>query len=177
MAASWVSPSTLCGPHCTQPWEGGLSSPGDPWELKHRGGAGPDASTATRSGRSRAGTSVSSRGLPATLPTGQQPPPGRQAGYPSVGGQGERALESESHHGTAPWPGLLGAEHPPGPPVSLGRGSLTWEMEPSPPTTGWCESWREPAGLSRGHGAWHLAVLRGSPAPAQVVLGRQGPRA
>ena len=51
----------------------------------------------------------------------------RAAGRLPLRGQAGRALDSESRHGTAPWPGLLGAERLLGPPVSLGLGSLTWE--------------------------------------------------
>lgn len=156
---------------------GGTVLPWGPLGTKAQRGSGPGCIHSYTVRKEQGWDQCVLRGLPATLPTGQQPPPGRQAGYPSVGSQGERAMESESHHGTAPWPGLLGAEHPPGPPVSLGLGSFTWEMEPSPPPTGWCASWRDPAGLSRGCGARHLAVLQGSPTPAQVVLGRQGLRA
>lgn len=92
----------------------GLSSPANPWELKHREGAGPEASTATQSRRSRAGTAVSSRRLHTALPTGQQAPLGQPAGHIAalvqlslgslhISGRAGRESAGLSHPGTEPW--------------------------------------------------------------------------
>lgn len=73
---------------------GGLSSPGDPWELKHRG-VGTGASTATWSGKNTA-LVQSSRGLQKAVPEGQQTPPGSGRPCPAVLGRPAQRAGRES---------------------------------------------------------------------------------